>query len=88
MVWKFHRQFQKWEMEGNYVNAFENYLIQLLFFRYGIVSPDSSVSEFPLLYFAFIFLEMKDKSLWILIVLSLEPNFAISGLSFVLPSCL
>ena len=48
-----------------------NHLIHFLIFGFGTVSSDASIQEFILFYLPFIFLEEKDTSLWILIVLSL-----------------
>ena len=47
----------------------------------GIGSLDNSIQEFLLLYFPCIFPEVKYRSLWILIVLTLQANFAVSLLT-------
>ena len=44
-------------------------------FRFEIVSSDTAIQRVLSLYFPFIFPEVKDTSLWIIIVLSLLPKF-------------
>ena len=68
--------------------CFRNHLIQFIIFGFGTVSSDTSIQELILLYFPCIFPVEKYTSVWILIVLLLQTNFAKSGLSFLLPSCL